>query len=113
MKATEIRLRDLAAERKPLRDEAEFYQARPLPPKLRAQMDANEAAVDAQRSAAATQEAELGRINRLYDVELDRLRRLWAGAAAGSLGPMPAAAMPSASGGSARSGASANRAAPH
>jgi len=28
------------------------------------------------------------RINRLYDAELDRLRRLWAGAPPGSLGPM-------------------------
>jgi len=71
MKATEIRLRDLAAERKPLRDEAEFYQGRQLPPKLKAQIDANEAAVEAQRGATANQEAELGRINRLYDLELD------------------------------------------
>ena len=93
MKATEIRLRDLAAERKPLKDEAEFYQARQLPPKLRTQMDANDAAVDAQRGAAATQEAELGRINKLYDVELERLRRLWAGAPAGSLGPLPSSAL--------------------
>ena len=93
MKATEIRLRDLAAERKPLKDEAEFYQARQLPPKLRTQMDANDAAVDAQRGAAATQEAELGRINKLYDVELERLRRLWAGAPAGSLGPLPPSAL--------------------
>lgn len=89
MKATEIRLRDLAAERKPLKDEAEFYQGRPLPPKLRTQMDANDAAVEAQRGAAANQEAELGRISKLYDVELERLRRLWAGAPAGSLGPLP------------------------
>ena len=96
MKATEIRLRDLAAERKPLKDEAEFYQGRQLPPKLRAQMDANDAAVEAQRGAAATQEAELGRINKLYDVELERLRRLWAGAPAGSLGPMLSSPAPSA-----------------
>ena len=94
MKATETRLRDLATERKPLKDESEFYQGRQLPPKLRAQMDANDAAVDAQRGAAATQEAELGRINKLYDLELERLRRLWAGAPAGSLGPMPPAHSP-------------------
>jgi hypothetical protein len=88
MKATEMRLRELAAERKPLADEAEFYVGKPLPPKLKAQMDANDAAVDAQRAAQTTQEAELVRINRLYDTELDRLRRLWAGAPAGSLGPL-------------------------
>jgi hypothetical protein len=60
MKATEIRLRELAAERKPLRDEAEFYQGRPLPPKLRAALDANDAGVEAQRSAAANQEGRTG-----------------------------------------------------
>jgi hypothetical protein len=88
-KASELRLRDLAAERKPLLDEAEFYKGRPLPPKLRNAIDANDAALDAQRSAAGNQEAEIGRINRLYDAELERLRALWAGAPAGSLGPLP------------------------
>ena len=88
IKATEMRLRELAAERKPLREEAEFYQGKPLPAKLRAAMDANEASAEAQRSAQGAQEAELGRINRIYDAELERLRRLWAGAAAGSLGPL-------------------------
>lgn len=112
MKATEIRLRDLSAERKPLRDEAEFYQGRPLPPKLRAQIDANDAAVEAQRGAAANQAAELARINKLYDAELDRLRKLWGGAPAGSLGPLPPSAVPAAPG-SARPGASAGRPAPH
>lgn len=89
MKATEFRLRDLAAERKPLLDEAEFYLGRQLPPKLKAQIDANDVAVEAQRSVNATQQAEVDRINRLYDAELERLRRLWAGAPAGSLGPLP------------------------
>jgi hypothetical protein len=88
MKATEMRLHELAAERKPLREEAEFYQGKPLPPKLRAAIDANEASVEAQRSAQGNQEAELGRINKIYDAELERLRRLWAGAPAGSLGPL-------------------------
>jgi hypothetical protein len=90
MKASEIRLRELAVERKPLRDEAEFYQGKTLPPKLRAALDANDASADAQRSAAANQEAELDRINKIYDAELDRLRRLWAGAQPGSLGPLGA-----------------------
>ncbi len=108
MKTTEMRLRGLAAERKPLKDEAEFYQGRQLPPKLRAQIDANDAAVEAQRSSAATQEAELGRINRLYDVELERLRRLWAGAPAGSLGVMSPPPSPSA-GGTAQAGKPASR----
>ncbi len=89
-RATEQRLKELAAERKPLIEEAEFYKGRPLPLRLKQLFDANDAGVEAQRAAAANQEAELVRINRLHDVELDRLRQLWAGAAPGSLGPAPA-----------------------
>ena len=91
VRASDQRLKDLSAERKPLLDEAEFYRGKTLPLKLRQQLDANDAAYDAQRSATATQEAELVRINKLYDAELDRLRRLWAGAQPGTLGPLAAA----------------------
>lgn len=86
---SELRLRELEAARKPLLDEAEFYAGKALPPKLRTALDANDAAVEAQRTASATQGAELDRINRIYDVELERLRRLWAGAPPGSMGPLP------------------------
>ena len=99
MKATELRLRELQNERKPLREESEFYQNRPLPPKLRSAIEANETSMDAQRAASANQQAELVRINKIYDAELERLRRLWAGAQPGSLGPMaapPAATKPAA-----------------
>jgi hypothetical protein len=88
MRVTDQRLRELAEERKPLEAEAEFYVGKPLPAKLRAQFDANEAATEAQRDARLQQQAELDRINRLYDAELARLKRLWAGAAPGSLGPI-------------------------
>lgn len=90
MKATERRIKELAGERKPLLDEAEFYKGKPLPQRLKQQLDANDAGVDAQRQAAVTQQAELERINKLYDTELERLRRLWAGAPPGSLGPAAA-----------------------
>ena len=104
IKATELRLRELQAERKPLQEEAEFYQGKALPPKLRAAIEANDASVDAQRNASATQAAELGRISKIYDTELERLRRLWSGAPAGSLGPMnlppPLPVKPAAHGGS-------------
>lgn len=86
MRATEMRLKRLADERKPLLSEAEFYRDRTLPGPLKQQLDANEAAAEAQRAAAQTQAAELDRINRNFDIELERLRRLWAGAPAGSLG---------------------------
>lgn len=94
MKATELRVRELASERKPLLDEAEFYTGRQIPPRLKQQLDANDAGVAAQRQSAANQELELARINRLYDVELDRLRRLWAGALPGSLPPAEVAVSP-------------------
>jgi hypothetical protein len=93
-KATELRLSDLAAERKPLTDEAEFYAGKPLPAKLKTAMDANDAALEAQRSAVANQQSELARINSIYDAELDRLRKLWGGVAAGSLGLLPGDAPP-------------------
>lgn len=88
IRASEKRLKELAAERKPLLDEAEFYTGRALPPKLRVQLDANDAATSAQREAAIGQEAELDRVNRLYDAEFARLKLLWAGAVPGSLGPI-------------------------
>ena len=90
-RATEKRLKELAAERKPLVEEAEFYKGRQLPVRLKQSLDAVEAGVEAQRGAAANQEAEVVRINRLHDVELERLRLLWAGAQPGSLGPVVAA----------------------
>lgn len=91
VKATETRLKELQAERKPLLDEAEFYKGKALPPKLKGQIEANDTAVEAQKEAAANQQAEMARVNRNYDVELARLRRLWAGAPPGSLGPLQAA----------------------
>ncbi len=110
-RATEHRLKELATERKPLLEEAEFYKGRQIPQRLKQQVDANDAGVEAQRSAAANQEAEMVRINKLHDLELDRLRRLWAGAPAGSLSPVmaPAAAGPVAA---ALGGSAAPRAAP-
>ena len=97
MKATELRVRELAAERKPLLDEAEFYTGRQIPPRLKQRLDANEAGVVAQRQSAINQELELARVNRLYDAELERLRRLWAGALPGSLPPAEVAVNPAAS----------------
>ena len=94
--ASEKRMRLLAAERKPLLDDTEFYVGKPLPARLRQQLDANDATTDAQRSLIQDQQTELVRINALFDAELARLRRLWAGAPAGSIG-LPGAAMPASS----------------
>jgi hypothetical protein len=88
---SEKRLAALAAERKPFTDEAEFYLGRQMPAKLKAQLDANDAATDAQRALIQNQQSEIGRINALYDAELTRLKKLWAGAPAGSMGVLPVA----------------------
>jgi hypothetical protein len=93
---SERRVKDLALERKPLLDEAEFYKGKPLPAKLKQQLDANDAAVDAQKQLIENQKAELVRISGRYDVELARLKRLWAGAVPGSLGSAAADAAASA-----------------
>lgn len=92
IEASEARLAALAAERKPLLDESEFYVGRSLPLQLKQQLDANDAATRAQRDAVQTQQAELRRVNDVFDLELERLKRLWAGAAPGSMGPMGATA---------------------
>jgi chromosome segregation ATPase len=99
IKATEARLKELQAERKPLDNEAEFYKGKRLPPKLKGQIEANDTAMEAQREAGANQQSELNRVNRIYDTELVRLQKLWAGAVPGSLGPItpPSAVKPAAS----------------
>lgn len=89
---SERRLADLAKERKGLDEEAEFYKGKALPPKLRRLVDANDAARDAQLVAIANQTEEKARVNRRYDVELVRLKKLWGGALVGTLGPAPSAA---------------------
>lgn len=83
---SEQRQRELAVERKPLMEEAEFYKGKGLPAKLRQQLDANEAGTSALRDTQTNQKAELDRVNKLFDQELGRLKRLWAGAAPGSVG---------------------------
>lgn len=84
---SETRQRELTNERKPLLQEAEFYVGKALPATLRQQLDANEAAAGAQRDVQTNQKAELKRVTQLFDTELVRLKRLWAGAAPGSIGP--------------------------
>jgi hypothetical protein len=92
VRISESRIALLNVERKPLLDEAEFYKGKPLPNKLKLALDANDAALEAQQSLVQNQQAEIVRINALYDVERVRLRKLWAGAPAGSLGPASAPA---------------------
>ena len=92
LRVSEERVALLTAERKPLTDEAEFYVGKALPGKLRAQLDANDASTEAQRTLAQNQQLEIVRVNKLYDAELERLKKLWAGAQPGSLGGLAGAA---------------------
>lgn len=94
LQRSERRLADLAGERKPLLDEAEFYRNRAMPAKLKQQIESNDTATDALKVLIQNQQAEIVRVNALYDTELDRLRKLWAGATPGSMGaigPAPGA----------------------
>ncbi len=53
-------------------------------------LDSNDAALAAQESLRQNQEAELARINKNFDDQLEKLRQLWAAP------PMPQKANPSA-----------------
>jgi hypothetical protein len=86
---SQLRLDDLAVERKPLQEEAEFYTGRQMPAALKQQLDVNAAAAEAQRVLMVNQQAESARINATFDAELVRLRAMWAG---GRPGALPAAA---------------------
>lgn len=79
------RLIDLERERKPMLSESEFYAGKKLPVKLKRQLDDNEASADAQKTLIQNQEVEMQRVTALYDAELAKLKRLWAGAPPGSL----------------------------
>jgi hypothetical protein len=86
---SEKRVAELQADRKTLMTEAEFFQGKAMPFKLRSRIEDNEATQQAQRDIIVNQKAEMVRINALYDAELARLKRLWAGAPLGSV-PTPA-----------------------
>jgi hypothetical protein len=81
------RIAELEKERKPLLEEAEFYKGKALPAKLRQSIEFVDVAVEAHQTLITNQQAEIQRINYIFDQELDRLRRLWAGAAPGTLPP--------------------------
>lgn len=102
LRVSESRLEALEKERKPLMDEQEFYIGKQLPLKLRQAIDANDAATEAQSSLIQNQKAEIVRINKLYDDELERLRKLWGGAQPGSMGVIASSEAASAPGKTAR-----------
>lgn len=92
-KSSSARIAALLDEKRKLEEEKRFYKNekvdKPLPLTLKQKIDANDAALAAQRSITQNAQTELDRINRNFDLELERLRKLWGGARAGSLGPLP------------------------
>ena len=95
LQLSQFRLDELAVERKPLQEEAEFYTGRQMPPALKQQLDANDAAAEAQRVLMGNQQSESARINATFDAELVRLRAMWAGGRPGAL-PSAKASAPTA-----------------
>ena len=86
MELSRNRLKALAEERSQLDREVAPYKGQPLPASIAARVTANAASTTAQTQALDLQQAEYNRISARYDVELVRLRSLWAGAVPGSLG---------------------------
>jgi hypothetical protein len=78
IRIAEQRIVVLEGERRKLADEAEFYPGgRALPPKLKSDLDRNDAALKAQRALLQNQQGEAARINELFDTQLAKLRKLW------------------------------------
>ena len=79
-KAATTRLAELAAQRRKLDDEMEFYKKNPdkAPEYLRRQVEENTQSATVQRRFIADQEDEARRVNGRFDDELTRLRQLWA-----------------------------------
>ena len=83
------RLASLAAERRKLDAEMEFYGKDPskAPARLKRQVEENVQHTGAQQRFIAAQEGEKQRINARFDEELARLRALWAQARAAQVQP--------------------------
>jgi hypothetical protein len=79
MKAATKRIGELAAQRKDINAELEFYKKDPTkaPALLKRQTDDNDNSVAVQKRFIADQEGEKKRINMRFDEELVKLKSLW------------------------------------
>ena len=80
------RFSELAAQRKPLDDEAAFHKGKVMPAALQRRIEASDASFDALRDVFRGLQAGVADIETKRGLERERLRLLWAGAAPGSLG---------------------------
>jgi hypothetical protein len=79
MKAATKRIGELAAQRKSIDAELEFYKGDPskAPPYVRRQIDENDRSTVVQKRFIAEQEGEKKRVNSRFDEELVKLKQLW------------------------------------
>ena len=79
MKAATKRIGELAAQRKSIDTELEFYKGDPskAPPYVRRQIEENDRSTVVQKRFIAEQEGEKKRVNSRFDEELDKLKQLW------------------------------------
>lgn len=85
---------ELAAKRKPLDIEAAFHATGTMPAALRRAIGESDGSFNGLADAFHGQERSVADIVARFRAERERLRRLWAGAAAGSMGPLDAASVP-------------------
>ena len=78
------RFDQLAAERRPLDTELEFYKGKPVPIVLKAKLDASDAQFAALTDILRGHEQTIGDLQARYQCERDTYGKLWAGAAPGS-----------------------------
>jgi Domain of unknown function (DUF4124) len=91
IQAAQKRIGELADQRKDINAELEFYKKDPTkaPASLRRQIDDNEKSVAVQKRFISDQDDEKKRANLRFDEELDRLKKLWAQAAAPTAATTP------------------------
>jgi len=79
IKASSKRTTELAAQRKAIDTDLEFYKSDPAkaPPALKRRLEENESSVAVQKRFIADQDAEKRRVNLRFDEELVKLRQLW------------------------------------
>ena len=84
MQASQVRLEDLAQQRKALNVEMEFYQKDPTkaPSPLKRRISENDLNVASQKRFLKDQDEEKKRVNQRFDEELDKLAPRWAAQAA-------------------------------
>jgi Domain of unknown function (DUF4124) len=93
MKAATRRIGELAAQRKDINTELEFYKKDPskAPLSLKRQIEDNDNSVAVQKRFIQDQEGEKKRINVRFDEELAKLKSLWLLTGAASAVPAPVA----------------------